>query len=141
MFSDWMPWLMTFSFPWDMELLFLLPLGLICGCPADLLGDGALVHDGGLAPAVAEHAHHVHQQRAPLPPHCSLFPVLYRLMLTLSYTSTLEHGMKENWKTAVLPERAGVSNLSLLYKGHVFTCLLAQERSSNFSLALNINYL
>ena len=50
-----------------MELLFLLPLGLICGCPADLLGDGALVHDGGLAPAVSEHAHHVHQQRAPAP--------------------------------------------------------------------------
>ena len=50
-----------------MELLFLLPLGLICGCPADLLGDGAPVHDGSLAPAVAEHAHHVHQLRAPAP--------------------------------------------------------------------------
>ena len=30
-------------------------------------------------------------------------------MLAVSYTWTLEHGVKENWKTAVLPERAGVS--------------------------------
>ena len=46
---------------------------------------------------------------APPPPHCSLSPVLYRLMLAVSYTWTLEHGVKENRKTVVFQERAGVS--------------------------------